>query len=42
MKMHRVVGAVVLGFTLLTAAPVAAATVKITVNGTAITDVQIA
>ena len=40
--MHRVLGAVLLGLTLLLAAPVEAATVKVTVNGTPITDVQIA
>jgi len=41
--MHRVVGAVLIGLTLLlaAAAPAAAATVKVTVNGVPITDVQI-
>jgi peptidyl-prolyl cis-trans isomerase SurA len=39
--MHRVLGAVLLGLTLLLAAPAGAATVKVTVNGTPITDVQI-
>ena len=40
--MHRVFGAVLLGLTmLLAAAPANAATVKVTVNGVAITDVQI-
>ncbi len=39
--MHRVLGAVLLGLTLLLAAPAWAATVKVTVNGTPITDVQI-
>ena len=41
MNMHRVIGAVLLSLTLLAAAPAGAATVKITVNGTPITDVQI-
>ena len=41
MKMKRVLGAVLLGLTLLAAVPAGAATVKITVNGTPITDVQI-
>src|SRR5882724_5372059 len=42
MTMHRVLGAVLLGLTmLLAAAPVGAATVKVTVNGIPITDVQI-
>ena len=41
MKMKRVLGAVLLGLTLLAAVPASAATVKITVNGTPITDVQI-
>jgi len=42
--MHRVMGAVLLGLGLLLAAagPVSAASVKVTVNGTPITDVQIA
>jgi len=42
--MHRVIGAVLLGLGLLVAAagPVSAATIKVTVNGTPITDVQIA
>src|SRR3569623_3609580 len=39
--MHRVLGAILLGLTLLLAAPAGAATVKVTVNGTQITDVQI-
>src|SRR3569623_3431764 len=39
--MHRVLGAILLGLTLLLAAPAGAATVKVTVNGTPITDVQI-
>ena len=39
--MHRVLGAVLLGLSLLLAAPAMAATVKVTVNGTPITDVQI-
>jgi peptidyl-prolyl cis-trans isomerase SurA len=43
MKMHRVLSAMLLGLTLVLAAPAAqAATVKVTVNGTPITDVQIA
>lgn len=44
MKMFRFVGAMVVGLALLLplAAPVQAATVKVTVNGTPITDVQIA
>lgn len=42
MKMHRVMGAALVGLTLLLAAPALAATVKVTVNGTPITDVQIA
>jgi peptidyl-prolyl cis-trans isomerase SurA len=42
MKLHRVVGAILVGLVLLAAAPAAAATVKISVNGTPITDVQIA
>lgn len=42
MNMHRVIGAALFGLTLLLAAPANAATVKITVNGTPITDVQIA
>jgi peptidyl-prolyl cis-trans isomerase SurA len=41
MNMQRVIGAVLLSLTLLAAAPAGAATVKITVNGTPITDVQI-
>jgi peptidyl-prolyl cis-trans isomerase SurA len=43
MTMHRVVGAVLLGMTLLltAAAPASAATVKVSVNGAPITDVQI-
>jgi peptidyl-prolyl cis-trans isomerase SurA len=41
MNMHRVIGAALIGLTLLVAAPANAATVKITVNGTPITDVQI-
>jgi len=41
MNMHRVIGAALIGLTLLGAAPASAATVKITVNGTPITDVQI-
>jgi peptidyl-prolyl cis-trans isomerase SurA len=41
MKMVRALGALVLGLVMLAAAPVLAATVKITVNGTPITDVQI-
>lgn len=41
MNMHRVIGAALLSLTLLVAAPAGAATVKITVNGTPITDVQI-
>jgi peptidyl-prolyl cis-trans isomerase SurA len=41
MNMHRVIGAALIGLTLLVAAPASAATVKITVNGTPITDVQI-
>lgn len=39
--MHRVIGAALIGLTLLVAAPASAATVKISVNGTPITDVQI-
>ena len=41
--MHRVVGAALVGMTLLVAGamPSLAATVRITVNGTPITDVQI-
>ena len=39
--MHRVIGAALIGFTLLVAAPASAATVKVSVNGTPITDVQI-
>jgi len=43
MTMHRVLGAVLLGLTLsLATVPAYAATVKVTVNGVAITDVQIA
>jgi len=42
MKMHRVLGAALVGLSLLLAAPAMAATVKITVNGQPITDVQIA
>ena len=42
MKMHRVLGAALVGLALLLAAPAMAATVKITVNGQPITDVQIA
>jgi peptidyl-prolyl cis-trans isomerase SurA len=42
MKMHRVLGAALVGLALLLAAPAIAATVKITVNGEPITDVQIA
>ena len=44
MTMHRVLGALVLflGFATLAVSPAAAATVKLTVNGDAITDVQIA
>ena len=41
MNMHRVIGAAFIGLTLLIAAPASAATVKISVNGTPITDVQI-
>jgi len=41
MKLHRVIGAALIGLTLLVAAPAGAATVKISVNGTPITDVQI-
>ena len=41
MTMHRVLGAVLLGLTLLVAAPASAATVKVTVSGIPITDVQI-
>lgn len=41
MNMHRVIGAALIGLTLLVAAPASAATVKISVNGTPITDVQI-
>ena len=40
MKMHRVMGAALVGGTLLLAAPALAATVKVMVNGTPITDVQ--
>ncbi len=41
MNMHRVIGAALIGLTLLVAAPAGAATVKVSVNGTPITDVQI-
>jgi peptidyl-prolyl cis-trans isomerase SurA len=41
MKMLRALGALTLGLVMLLAAPAMAATVKITVNGTPITDVQI-
>jgi peptidyl-prolyl cis-trans isomerase SurA len=41
MNMHRVIGAALIGLTLLVAAPASAATVKVSVNGTPITDVQI-
>jgi peptidyl-prolyl cis-trans isomerase SurA len=41
MNMHRAIGAALIGFTLLVATPAGAATVKISVNGTPITDVQI-